>query len=323
MDKAVLLAIDDVSLPLKKNLCLYITKPEVRPEPVLRPSSEKNAPDDLAAHFYGTVLWDEGKFRMWYYSCFRGINPDWSAEVRGGFPPDHPGQGALCYAESKDGIHWEEPCLNQLLFKGSRRNNAFALPDAYAACATVIKDEEDTDPKRRYKLVYERFWKHGPKEAKCSNTMRKATSPDGLTWRFGSPQPIQDAIEHSSFYKFNGLYVVNAQCGTQCAGESGTPRGRVGSVWISTDFDHWLQESAESFNLPEPHKVEDHGWSAYDQAHLGVGAMGFGNVMVGLYCPWHNNPDFHKISGDLGLVVSHDGLAFREPVKSHVWLSSL
>ena len=26
------------------------------------------APDDLAAHFYGTMLHDAGKFRMWYYA---------------------------------------------------------------------------------------------------------------------------------------------------------------------------------------------------------------------------------------------------------------
>ncbi len=72
------LAIDDVSLPLRKNVCLYLSKPTVRPEPVLAPSSpESNAPDNLAAHFYGTVLHDAGKFRMWYYACHRGKNPDW------------------------------------------------------------------------------------------------------------------------------------------------------------------------------------------------------------------------------------------------------
>ena len=59
-----------------------------------------------------------------------------------------------------------------------------------------------------------------------------------------------------------------------------------------------------------------------------MGASSFGNVCVGLYCIWHNvsfpTPDdwFGKgtTSGDFGLVVSNDGLHFREPVKGHVWL---
>ena len=75
----ILLAIDDVSLPLRKNTCLYLSKPTVRQEPVLLPRpTDSDAPDNLAAHFYGTVLYDEGKFRMWYYASHRGTNPDWS-----------------------------------------------------------------------------------------------------------------------------------------------------------------------------------------------------------------------------------------------------
>lgn len=75
--KRTLLAIDDVSLPFRKTVCLYLGQPVVRPEPVLSPSpADSDAPDNLAAHFYGTVLQDAGKSRMWYYACHRGLNPD-------------------------------------------------------------------------------------------------------------------------------------------------------------------------------------------------------------------------------------------------------
>ena len=75
----LLLAIDDVSLPLRKNVCLYLSKPEVRAAPVLEPSPVgTNAPDNLAAHFYGTVLhdraYDGAKFRLWYDACHRGAD---------------------------------------------------------------------------------------------------------------------------------------------------------------------------------------------------------------------------------------------------------
>ena len=252
---AMLLAIDDAALPLRKHLCLYLTTPTVRAEPVLMPADDANAPDSSAAHFYGTVLFDEGRFRMWYYACYRGPNPDWTPEAMAGLAPCELDAGPLCYAESDDGIHWHKPALQQLLFKGSRENNALALPDAKVSCATVIKDDEDPDPRRRYKMVYERFWKPTPGRPstdieKWGNTMRTATSADGLHWQVNPDRLVDDAVEHAGFYKFNGLYIVNAQAGTQCAGEGGKALGRQGFAWISTDFDHWLQECAAIVPAP-------------------------------------------------------------------------
>ena len=136
----LLLAIDDVSLPLRKNVCLYLSKPVVRAAPVLEPSPVgTNAPDNLAAHFYGTVLhdtaYDGAKFRLWYYACHRGANPDWPprkaqqvAKKPAGIDQDlEVVPGPLCYAESDDGIAWRKPSLGQVLFKGSRENNALDL----------------------------------------------------------------------------------------------------------------------------------------------------------------------------------------------------
>ena len=63
-----MLAIDDVSLPLERNLAHFLTTPTVRDEPVRTPSREnRDAPDYLAAHFYGTVFHEDGTFRMRYY----------------------------------------------------------------------------------------------------------------------------------------------------------------------------------------------------------------------------------------------------------------
>jgi hypothetical protein len=310
--EAVLLAIDDFSLPLKRNLCLYLTKPSVRTAPVLRPSRDNaDAPDFLAAHFYGTVLFDNGKYRMWYYPCHRGQNPDWPAELKtqAGRWSGEVIPGPLCYAESDDGLTWVKPDLGQLLFKGSRHHNALALPSALTGDACVIKDEGDPDPSRRYKLA---FWTdYDPWNYP---TMRIATSADGLVWKAAPRPPIEAFLEHASLYKHNGLYVVNSQ--TVLLGEGGRRRGRQGTAWISPDFDHWLQEAAESFALPAAESPKR------DEVHLGVGAASFGNVAVGLYCIWHNDPLFSKISGDFGLVVSNDGIAFREPVKGHVFLRS-
>ena len=82
----ILLAIDDHSLPwnwrqtapdVLSPLGALATapgwrcKPDVRREPVLTPSSglgNPEAADHMVAHFYGTVLHDEGRYRMWYYA---------------------------------------------------------------------------------------------------------------------------------------------------------------------------------------------------------------------------------------------------------------
>ncbi|MCC6490874.1 MAG: prolyl oligopeptidase family serine peptidase [Candidatus Hydrogenedentes bacterium] len=310
--QAVLLAIDDASLPLKRDMCLYLSKPAVRPEPVLTPTRDNpNAPDFLATHFYGTVLFENGKFRMWYYACHLGRNPDWppalSAQAdrwKGNIIP-----GPLCYAESDDGLNWTKPNLGQLLFKGSRDNNAFDLPSALTGDACVVRDDADPNPARRYKLA---FWtQYDPYDYP---TMRLAVSPDGIHWAATEKPPIEAFLEHASFYQHNGYFFANAQ--TFLPGESGRERGRQGAAWISADFDHWIPECAESFALPYAEGPRR------DEVHLGVGAAGFGNVLVGLYCIWHNDAEFANISGDLGLVVSNNGLAFREPVKGHTWLST-
>ncbi len=54
-DALLLLAIDERAFPLRENLALYLTKPEIRHDPVLFPSTDPNAPDNLATHLYGTV----------------------------------------------------------------------------------------------------------------------------------------------------------------------------------------------------------------------------------------------------------------------------
>jgi hypothetical protein len=304
--QATLLAIDDVSLPLRRNLCTYLSKPTVWPQPVLTPSRDNpNAPDFLATHFYGSVLHDQGRYRMWYYAVHIGDTPN---DIH---------EGPMCYAESDDGIHWVKPALRQLNFKGSLdgSRNAIKLPELRTEGNFVIKDELDPDPARRYKLVYN----YHP--ADRSWTIRTATSPDGLHWTAGPEGPFHTFIEHASFYQFNGLFFVSGQM--HIRGEGGHAQGRQGHVIVSPDFDHWLQEWGDGFLLPEPADPMQRGSrKPYDQVHIGIGAAPFDNVLVGLYCIWHNQVDFHEISGDLGLLVSNDGFHFREPVKGHVYLSA-
>lgn len=315
--QATLLAIDNCSFPLQKDLCYYMTKPQVLPEPVLKPESDDpKAPDHVAAHFYGTVLQENGKFRMWYYGL------GW-LDAEKELNEKNWREGPICYAESIDGIHWTKPVLHQVELNGSNENNAIALPEEKTQGAFVIRDDSDPDPQRRYKMAYENEPAH-----KRNMCFRTATSPDGIHWTAGIDSPVDMGLEPCSLYMHKGMYFVNAQLAPFGVSEGGHPAGRQGVALISTDFNNWLQEAGESFTLPEPSDPESRGLDKPGlQVHLGTAPTNLGNVLVGLYCIWNAHPKagdwfgYGETSGELGLVISHDGQHFHEPVKGHVFLS--
>jgi hypothetical protein len=341
----ILLAIDDVSLPLRKNVCLYLSKPAVRPEPVLLPGVGPSDPDNLGTHFYGTVLHDGGKFRMWYYALHRGLNPDWSPRqmqqvakapgwLKGANDDTMVYQGPLCYAESDDGFSWKKPALGQLKFKGSRANNALILPHTVVSGAAVIRDESDADPSRRYKMVYQYFPDQSDPVIPEYGTLPSiacAVSPDGLKWAVTALPYINQFVEHCSFIQHNGRYIVHSQVfpGTGWSAaytEGGAAGGRSGVAHSTYDFDHWPDLWEWAFTLPEPSDPGARGTGLaakkgdYNQVHLGVGAASLGSVCVGIYGLWHDRTDFGEISCDLGLVVSNDGIRFREPAATPGWV---
>jgi hypothetical protein len=330
----LLLSIDDTALPLRKNVCLHLSKPAVRKEPVLAASPfDSTAPDNLATHFYGTVLHDNGLFRMWYYACHWGVNPDWPPVmkqqiakspfwIKGDANPLF--QGPICYAESTDGINWTKPSLGQLLFKGSTANNALALPHTVVSGALVVKDAADPDPARRYKMVYQFFPDQTEPPIEANGrlpSVAMAVSPDGLRWTVTAIPFRNQFVEPSSFLHHQGAYQLHYQVMEQGFGygaEGGSRYGRTGVARVSPDFDRWPDLLAEAFAPTEPEDRARRGTKGhYDQIHLGVGAASFGNVCVGLFGLWHNADfkEFGKISCDFGLLVSNDGLHFREPVK--------
>src|SRR5262245_58543726 len=182
--QAMLLALDEVLLPLRENVSYYLSKPEVRKEPVVRPSRQNpKAPDQVSADFYGTVLHDGGKFRMWYSACHLTQPGDAS---KADFRLLH--QGPVCYAESDDGIQWTKPSLGQVEIRGTKENNGIFLPDDQIETVSVIKEENDPNPQRRYKMVYNT---HNGK----TWVIRNATSSDGIRWTAAPDFGIDQFLE--------------------------------------------------------------------------------------------------------------------------------
>ena len=74
----------------------------------------------------------------------------------------------LCYAVSKDGIHWEKPELGLAEFEGATSNN---IVTRRRGVAGIYKDDRDPDTARRYKMFFS-----------ASRGTFVAFSPDGLHW---------------------------------------------------------------------------------------------------------------------------------------------
>ena len=87
---------------------------------------------DSQAICYGTVLHDEGRYRMWYTA--RSGTTDCAV---------------CCYAESADGITWERPNLGLFEYHGSTENNICAPRRDPAAGAADPQRPADAQPLRR------------------------------------------------------------------------------------------------------------------------------------------------------------------------------
>ncbi len=149
--------------------------------PVLR-TGPLGSFDGLRAHAYGEILYDEGRFRMWY----SGLSQDYATNQRS---PHYVG-----YAESRDGVNWVKPNLNQVEYKGSKANNIMDMSGdgGSAYMPMVVKDEREPDPNRRYKAIV----------ATRGNPL--LYSPDGIHWTRGGRVQMSFGDRRNLFFDHPG-----------------------------------------------------------------------------------------------------------------------
>ncbi len=103
-----------------------------------------------------SVIYDGGKFRMWFGSV--GLNPSYAS---------------VSYAESFDGTNWTSPVI---VF--SPNLNSGAWDNMKTEIPTVIKDTTEIDTLKRYKM-----WYGGADSLKPDSTiMGYAYSSNGINW---------------------------------------------------------------------------------------------------------------------------------------------
>lgn len=328
----VFFAFDDHAIPWRDNVAVKPVAAEKHPSnPVLRRGPE-GAPDHGHAILYGTVLKIDGKFRMWYLGMFE-------TEIKAGQAPGW--WRPMCCAESEDGVNWTKPELGLVEFNGNKQNNICLIESEVPSLAkvndflSILHEPMDPDPSRRFKCVY---IAHPPFEdvkggrsaigpdEKRWGAFVAATSPDGLTWKVVGDRPMNagnERFEVSGLYRFGNFYYAPGQLISPWTWRmDGSDIGRVMLTYRSSDFTSWSRAKALAFARPgqltaSPVKGQ--------QTHMGAGLWNRGNVVIGLYGRWQDAPEKpvdgnywnQGVTVDLGLIVSNDGIHFREPVPDH------
>jgi hypothetical protein len=329
VEEATLFSFDDVAIPATYNLYLTMTQPQKYAGNPVVPLGKMGEPDEWQQRYYGTVIRDNGKFRMWYIAASK---EGFIAPHLGGNDLDFRGW-RFAYAESDDGVNWRKPDLGLVDFRGSRHNNLVLMPEGFGGYhALVLHEPEDPDPSRRYKmmaLVVEPFGSYSFK-AGTRRAFVPLYSPDGLRWRLAEELPVSSTkvistddlvtVEGAGLFKWQGMYYLTGQGGK---GPAVKPYERHIEIFRSPDLIHWSKTQTMGFARQGQFRRPTHTDPMNnEQTHEGVSVWNRGNVLIGLTGFWHGASDWDDVTHDLGLLISNDALHFREPIPDHIFASA-
>jgi hypothetical protein len=318
-ESLTLFAFDNESIPFSRNLALQMHHPVRYSENPVLPRGEPGKPDSYGVQFYGSIIEDQGKFRMWYVALDEDLKkwPEASATI-----------WRVAYAESIDGIHWTKPELGLVNYRGNRDNNLIEILPAPMGIINlkVIRDDTDPDPARRYKMTAQTWWV-GSEGHGGRGTLAPLVSADGYTWQLVANAEVKDGRlvsttmflpEHhyeagSGLYQWNGVFYITGQSNSGHFTHGTTPySGREVLVHRSADFDHWQPGAHIAFIREGQYRSFKYGLG--EETHEGISVWNRGNVLLGIYGRWHGGEGWNERTIDLGFVISNDGIYFREPM---------
>ncbi len=171
------LFIDNLLISSAQNVILTMNPPVKTHERNIIPDSPW---EDLGLSSHNTVLEDEGIYKMWYGAHLFEDESEAQPEVLDGealhtYVYEHLRQ-YVCYATSRDGIHWEKPGLGVTAFRGSKQNNIVLTNTT----GTVFLDPKQSDGNR---------FKYAGRIG-GGFALWIWSSPDGLRWNQYLGRPI-------------------------------------------------------------------------------------------------------------------------------------
>ena len=272
--------------------------------PVLWPSESWEKPVSV---IYGSVLQNQGKFRMWYHNGY-GVG----------------------YAESGDGISWSKPQLDVLAVDGHKTNTvivrnategANVIPYYYEIFG-VHRDDREQDPSRRYKMGFLSIDRNysGPREDPFHRGQRRglgvAGSPDGLAWTLidsWTTDAICDGATHWMWDPALGEYVLYGRTKHIPPAISKAWQddpwfkyhwGRSVARVQSPDFLRW--DFSDPATAPVVMSADTNDLPCTEIYSMLV--FPYESVYIGLVQVFHNRADGGFL--DIQLAMSHDGVQF-------------
>ncbi|MGE0755567.1 MAG: hypothetical protein AB7F89_19130 [Pirellulaceae bacterium] len=277
-----LLMVDDHWIESHENVRRVLQQPVKHPG---NPLIHGDQPWARHPYCYGTVLYDKptSKFQLWYMSYNQG------------YPLQD--RTPVLYATSGDGVAWQRPPLGLFEFRGSRENNIvlshYGHHDLYSP--SVVRDDRELDPRRRYKMVWWDFPK-GP-QGYQDDGMCVGFSPDGIHWEKYAGNPVLPALqrERSISDVMSVMYDSRAEKFVVYAKGWAEPWPAFRQIvrTESTDFVHWT----------EPEVVLRHAFNEQDPQSYGMVVSQYESVYLGLLCSY-KKPGNETI--DIQLAISHD-----------------
>jgi len=224
--------VDDWLIEDQQNLTLQLTAPQ-REEIVW----VNEAPCEGATSCYFNVIQDGALTRLYY----RGVDDT-----------------SVCYAESKDGIHFERSDLNLYDFDGNKKNNiVFQGSDENSFASHNFAPFLDSNPNASEEERYKAVGGHRRSDG-SGRELYAFSSPDGIHWKKWHDEPI---ITAGKFDSLNVVFWDNVAGVYRCfsrlwipADNSAVPVGGVPvnkglrgiQSCTSSDFLHW--------STPQPHQ---------------------------------------------------------------------
>ena len=205
----------------------------------------------------------------------------------------------VCYATSKDGIHWEKPELGVIEYNGSKKNNIVIV---FNHGVTVMKDLHETDPQKRYKAFH-------PENGESGVWF----SADGIHW--GEPidvGPIDNGDTNNCVWwdEDLGKYVgiTRHWGGDKTTGLYGSMGHRHVSRVESEDFLNWSEPEIIIKGLDL--RMQIHDMPVVKHAGVYLGMVGLFDIQASKqWCELAWSPDskeWHRIQPGTPLIPNGD-----------------
>jgi hypothetical protein len=251
--------------------------------PVLKPDKPwEQVTSPTAMPFSDGVWYDpaDRQFKMWYM---------------GGYC------ASVCYATSREGIHWQKPVLEV----GPRSNIVFGKT---RDSTSVVLDLEEKDLDRRYKL-FRYYYDDRRKWFQCLYF-----SPDGIHWSEAAPpKPVRGDRSTVFYNPFRRVWVYNIRDSVAFGGVNDARRCRrywessdvlAGADWTEAKTTLWIGADELDPRRPELNvrpQLYNLDCAAYE------------SLILGLFSIWPGQPTNRPKPNYVAVGFSRDGFHWDRP----------